>query len=716
MAGTVFSVANSAELYAALANADGGDTIELAGGDYGNLRIGSNVGQFASNLTITSADPSTLATFSGLNVNGATNITFDSVVFDYTYSAGDAAWLQPFGIYSSTGISILNSTFDGDVPTGVSIVDDGVGAANGLYVRDSSAITFEGNEMYTFKTGLTFLNSSDINVINNDVYGIRSDGMDFIDVQGVLIESNYLHDFQGAVGSQDHRDMIQFWTAGTDSPSTDIIIRNNLLDVGEEGDWTQSIFMGNEQVARGLAGPEMFYQNVLIENNTIYNSHLQAIMVGETDGLIVQNNSVIQAEGRLGLEEGAISVPVINIAANSTNVQILSNITERILGFNGQSDWTMQNNAFIQNSDPNAPGYYSDNFFPSSMTATDGANGFVVIPGSMVDALGAGSTAVQPDDTDSMVDALGAGSTAVPPAPDTTPEPTPESQPVDESFHPLPQPAPDTTSEPTPESPPVDESFHPLPQPAPDSTLEPTPESQPVDETFHSLPQPTPELAPELTPATTLEPMLEPAPEPTPAPAPILDDFILEIEGLQKTMLGDDASIIQTADGSAIRLDGRGDYVDLGQLAQFDGAEQISIAVDFTNMSSKGGEQRLFLNEGDINLSVVGDSLKLDIGQSGKHGRTFYDSLKIDGLGINDGAEHTATMILDAEADRLQVLVDDKVVYDQDADVNTFGQSFWTLGSPKYHGFDGMISGFRIEEGADFVEEIIVADDASLVV
>ena len=73
-------------------------------------------------------------------------------------------------------------------------------------------------------------------------------------------------------------------------------------------------------------------------------------------------------------------------------------------------------------------------------------------------------------------------------------------------------------------------------------------------------------------------------------------------------------------------------------------------------------------------------------------------------------------MILDAEADRLQVLVDDKVVYDQDADVNTFGQSFWTLGSPKYHGFDGMISGFRIEEGADFVEEIIVADDASLVV
>ena len=683
MAGTVFSVANSAELYAALANADGGDTIELAGGDYGNLRIGSNVGQFASNLTITSADPSTLATFSGLNVNGATNITFDSVVFDYTYSAGDAAWLQPFGIYSSTGISILNSTFDGDVPTGVSIVDDGVGAANGLYVRDSSAITFEGNEMYTFKTGLTFLNSSDINVINNDVYGIRSDGMDFIDVQGVLIESNYLHDFQGAVGSQDHRDMIQFWTAGTDSPSTDIIIRNNLLDVGEEGDWTQSIFMGNEQVARGLAGPEMFYQNVLIENNTIYNSHLQAIMVGETDGLIVQNNSVIQAEGRLGLEEGAISVPVINIAANSTNVQILSNITERVLGFNGQSDWTMQNNAFIQNSDPNAPGYYSDNFFPSSMTATDGANGFVVIPGSMVDALGAGSTAVQPDDTDSMVDALGAGSTAV--------QLDPESKPVDESFHSLPQPAP----EPTPE---------------------PTPELKPVDENFHSLPQPTPEPTRELTPEPTLEPMLEPAPEPTPAPAPILDDFILEIEGLQKTMLGDDASIIQTADGSAIRLDGRGDYVDLGQLAQFDGAEQISIAVDFTNMSSKGGEQRLFLNEGDINLSVVGDSLKLDIGQPGKHGRTFYDSLKIDGLGINDGAEHTATVILDAEADRLQVLVDDKVVYDQDADVNTFGQSFWTLGSPKYHGFDGMISGFRIEEGADFVEEIIVADDASLVV
>ena len=70
--------------------------------------------------------------------------------------------------------------------------------------------------------------------------------------------------------------MIQFWTSGTTSPSTNIVIRGNILDSGDGG-WTQSIFMRNEMVDTGGAGDAMFYQNILIEDNVIYNAFIPMV-------------------------------------------------------------------------------------------------------------------------------------------------------------------------------------------------------------------------------------------------------------------------------------------------------------------------------------------------------------------------------------------------------------------------------------------------------
>ena len=54
--------------------------------------------------------------------------------------------------------------------------------------------------------------------------------------------------------------MIQFWTAGTTSPSTNIIIAGNFLDSGN-GDLTQSIFMRNEVVDHRAAATKCIYRN-----------------------------------------------------------------------------------------------------------------------------------------------------------------------------------------------------------------------------------------------------------------------------------------------------------------------------------------------------------------------------------------------------------------------------------------------------------------------
>lgn len=397
MAQTI-TVTSLQALYAALANAKGGETIALAAGNYGDMSLGVKSGfdiTFPSNVTITSADPLHPAVFSGLAMRDVENLTFDSVVFDYSFVAGDKVYERPFNITGGANLTIRNSTFDGDVANGVSEAADGYGYAIGLSVRGASNVQIEGNEFYNFHRGMIVSDSKDISVTNNDLHSMRSDGMDFSQVQGVLIEGNQIHDFKASPASSDHCDMIQFWTAGTTAASTDIVIRNNVLDVGQ-GTATQSILMRNELVDRGLAGTEMFYQNVTIENNVITNAHLHGITVGETKGLIVRQNSVLHTDG--GAADGAdatVEIPQINIAANSTGVTITGNATAGINGWSGQAGWSVAQNAFVQDQRPGTPGYYGDVFISSTWQNDHGMHHFTAISGGMIDLLKAGAEATR---------------------------------------------------------------------------------------------------------------------------------------------------------------------------------------------------------------------------------------------------------------------------------------------------------------------------------
>ncbi|WP_417463033.1 right-handed parallel beta-helix repeat-containing protein, partial [Kordiimonas sp.] len=391
---TIISVSNAEELMNALASATGGDTIELAGGDYGRLTLingktGFDV-TFDTAVTIRSVDADHLASFSGMNLNGVSNLTFDDVVFDYNFSQDDPVSIRPFSINGgSNNISIKNSIFEGDVASDVLDSNvDGFGYGTGLSVRDSSNISIENNEFFNWHRGAIFAQVEGLLVAENDVSAIRSDGFDFIEVKSVLIEKNHIHDFSAPEGSSDHRDMIQFWTSGTDSPSVDVIIRDNILDIGT-GAWAQSIFMRNEEVDLGRAGTEMYYQNILIENNTIYNGHLHGITVGETDGLTIRNNSVLQALGGLNDLSGGVSIPKINLKPGSTSVVIEGNVTSAISGFAAQSDWVVSSNAIIQ------PINYLEHFITSTTHSDGRGHNFIVIPGSVIAQLGAGSEHIQ---------------------------------------------------------------------------------------------------------------------------------------------------------------------------------------------------------------------------------------------------------------------------------------------------------------------------------
>ena len=390
--GTV-TVANAAELLFALKHAHGGETILLKAGDYGSLHLNSASGipAYSSQVTIKSADPSHAAVFHNVNFKNVNNVKFDSVVFDYKATAGASLSETPFKFINSSGITVTNSQISGDLAKGLSAVDDGYGTGKGLVFLGGKNIEVSNNTITDFFRGATFGNVTGLKVVGNDVSKISSDGFDFTTVNNALIDSNHIHDFNRNIGSAAHADMIQFWTTNTISPTTNVVITNNFLDMGG-GTSTQSIFMRNEVVDQGLAGKEMFYKNITIANNLIANLHNHGISIGATDGLIIDNNTLIQKVSQL--ESKGAAAPSIGISIESVNVKLTDNVTPVSGGiFTKHPDaWQVSNNITVQSTTPQGENYagnvYADFLDRTSSSLAD----YHVVPGSILSGGSAGSS------------------------------------------------------------------------------------------------------------------------------------------------------------------------------------------------------------------------------------------------------------------------------------------------------------------------------------
>lgn len=357
-AGETHRAGSADALEQALSKAAKGGVILLEEGDYGVLSLRGVHAPEGAPLVLRSANPAHPARFSGMSLRDVRNIRFENLFFDYTFRRGDALQMRPFEINGGSGISIGNAVFDGDLARNRAPADDGFPTAFGLSVRQVSGFTLENTEIRGFHRGFTIRESRDVTVRGNDLHDIRMDGMNFAQVEQVLIENNHIHDFARSLTSGDHADMIQFWTASTKKPSQHIVIRNNVLNSGH-GWYTQSIFMRNELVDTGLAGPEMFYRDVTIKDNVIINAHAHGITIGETDGLTIAHNSVLRNPGSEGARDNPrLWTPRISVAPASRNVTISGNVTSQIVGHEGQADWSLARNLIVQDYRRMEPGFY----------------------------------------------------------------------------------------------------------------------------------------------------------------------------------------------------------------------------------------------------------------------------------------------------------------------------------------------------------------------
>ncbi len=395
----VYTVSTVSELYTALASSTGGETIRMAGGDYGSLNLKYQHLNYATPITIVSDDPNNPAIISEMTLNGAKNMTFEDITFK-SYHATGAIWYEPFVVRNSENISFENALFEGTPAQGVSEAEDGTGRGKGLFVENSKDIAVTDSEFSMWYRGMLFSEVENLTVTGNDVHSIRSDGMNFSAIRTAFIEDNYIHDFKTVASSGDHADMMQIMNLGN-TTSSDMIIRGNTFDIGE-GSTVQTLFMRNQIVDQTGAGIDSYYQNITIEENVILNGHAHGITVGETNNLIVRNNTVLSINTD---DPEFSSSPYITVAGDSRNVVIDRNVSESVSGYTGQADWQVDGNILVQNHDPQKEGFYENEFITSTLE-DDSVENITVRTDGTIAQNDAGAERLLPGQSDNDVEPL----------------------------------------------------------------------------------------------------------------------------------------------------------------------------------------------------------------------------------------------------------------------------------------------------------------------
>lgn len=338
------NVGSASALALAISNAQAGDTIVLAPGNYGNVKIANRA--FSGPITIISADSSNVAHFDRLLVDKSSNIVFKQLDIGGAPVSTDT-YSSLTNVLSSSNITFDSIHFHG------SLDGNPTGDKSGLSVRLSNLVKIVNSEFEQLFRGAWFQQSNNIDVSNNRIHDIRSDGLDFSAVTQVVIDGNKFTNFYKQDG--DHPDAIQFWSANETTASTDIIIRNNQITQGV-GAPMQGIFLKDETTI-------LPYERVLIENNLVYESGMpNGITVTGGKTITMRNNTVVSIAG----DAYTTKIRLENIAGAS----VAGNLTDQFVQLGINSGIVFDNNLVISLT----PSYYSllTDIYDGSTATIDG--------------------------------------------------------------------------------------------------------------------------------------------------------------------------------------------------------------------------------------------------------------------------------------------------------------------------------------------------------
>ncbi|MBG6205356.1 parallel beta-helix repeat protein, partial [Labrenzia sp. EL_13] len=384
----------------------GHTNVELAPGDYGDFFLREFNAE--STVTITSQDPDNVATFNTIDLRKCANLTFDGIAVEYTIEdhSNPSSLDKEKAIYLAecSNISVTNSTVKGDYIENPAHEQDGQPTLTGIVSVYSTNVSIDNVELSDLRVGVVFSRGDNASLTNSEIHDVRMDFTRIVEMTGVEISGNHYHSPTDNPNPNEHQDMIQMWTTNTSHPSSDITITGNQFDSGDS-DATQTIWMRNELVDQGKAGPEMFYENITITDNVIYNNHKHGISIGEANGVIIENNTLLQNLGA-GERENE-TAPAIKVAEDATDVTISGNITAGVSPIpEGAESWSVSDNLLVQRDDPNGENYYGELFVNALADGAATLADLRIIPGSAADGYGSSLSVFDatPDGTDGYIE------------------------------------------------------------------------------------------------------------------------------------------------------------------------------------------------------------------------------------------------------------------------------------------------------------------------
>jgi parallel beta-helix repeat protein len=312
------TVDSAAALTAALKAAHGGDTILLAPGAYSALTL-TNL-TFAQDVTISSADPNHQAVINNFTMNHVTGLSFNNVEM---LSTGASSSSFGFNIYNSNDVHFDHVHVHG------SLDGNSANDSSGINFINASNISVTNSTLEQLHQGVGISNGSNVTITGDTVHNVSATGLVFAQVDHVTVTGNAISSIEPTPGV--HPDAIQFFTTGTTAASHDIVVSNNVIELGS-GSATQGIFFRD-------VGGTLPYQNVHIDDNLVVGTGYGGVYIEGADGIELSGNELISNPGKTN--------NTFFLVQNSSNVAATNNQAE-LVSFDQVTGLTQSGNLLNQ--------------------------------------------------------------------------------------------------------------------------------------------------------------------------------------------------------------------------------------------------------------------------------------------------------------------------------------------------------------------------------
>ncbi len=282
-------VTNPAELAAAIAAAQPGAAITLAGGSYGALGLSGKSG-----LTLKS-DPANPARFSTIALTKCTGMVLDGIAMSRPAQAGDDDNnVKALLLTLCDGVTIRNSDLETQKATSGAFA----GFANGytVYLDRSKNVTLTGNAIRGGRRAVMMQYADTVLVEGNDIHDFRAVAVGGGGNNRVTIRGNYLHDANPwDYPNSDHGDYIHLWDGLGKPPIVGTVIEDNTIMQGT-GIPLMGISVQNTQHSG--------FVDVRVANNLILTADNQGIRFDGVQTIDVENNTIVTPIPETGSSTG----------------------------------------------------------------------------------------------------------------------------------------------------------------------------------------------------------------------------------------------------------------------------------------------------------------------------------------------------------------------------------------------------------------------------